>query len=347
MTSSVQLGFIAGTLAFAILGVADRFSPRLLFFALASLGGLANLGLLVARDAAAVFAFRFATGVCLAGVYPVGMKIASGWYRGGLGRAIGWLVGALVAGTALPHLVRDLRTEAPWQAVVIAISVLAVGGGILLALLVPDGPFLAPRGRLRADAIPRLFATRGFRASAFGYFGHMWELYTMWTFAPLLLAAYAAAHGLEGLRVSWWSFWIIGAGAIGCVGGGLLVARWGSARVAAVQLAASGLCCLLVPIVFSAPPAVFLGFLLFWGVVVVGDSPQFSTLSARTAPPELVGTGLTLAVSIGFALTIASIELTSLLRQRVDLSLALAALSAGPLLGLWALRPLWRRGDAS
>jgi MFS family permease len=344
MTSSVQLGFIAGTLGMALLGVADRFSPRLLFLALALAGAACNLGLLAAANVGSVLVARFATGVCLAGVYPVGMKTAAGWYREGLGRAMGWLVGALVAGTALPHLLRDLGAAAPWQAVVVAVSLVAGAGGLSLALLVPDGPHLVPRGRFRPGAVFRLFAVPGYRASVFGYFGHMWELYTMWTFVPLLLAAYAAAQRVPDLRISWWSFWIIGAGALGCVGGGLLAGRLGSARVAAAQLLASGLCCLALPLALAAPPAVFLGFLLFWGVVVVGDSPQFSALNARTAPAELVGTGLTLAVSVGFALTIASIELTAWLAERMPLGQVLALLAVGPVLGLAGLAPLLARG---
>jgi len=340
MTSAVQLGFIAGTLGMALFAIPDRFAPRHIFVSMALAGAACNLGLLVGGGVVAVLAARFATGICLAGIYPVGMRIAASWYREGLGRAIGYLVGAVVLGTALPHFLRALGAGAPWQWVVGSVSVVAAAGGILQALLVPDGPHLKTRGRLRADAIPSLFRVPGFRASAFGYFGHMWELYTFWTFLPVLLALYAAMHGLQGFGVSLWSGAILAAGGLGCAGGGLLVQRFGSARVAGAQLAASGVCCVLLPVAMSAPPVLFLAYLLFWGVVVAGDSPQFSTLNAQSAPAELVGTGLTIATSIGFALTIVSIEFANLLQLRLALPTVLALLAAGPALGLLGLRPL-------
>ena len=343
MTSAVQLGFIAGTLAMALLAIPDRFSSRRLFLTFSLCGAAANLGLLVAESLAWVLLARFATGVCLAGIYPIGMRIAASWYREGLGRAIGYLVGAVVLGTAVPHLLRAAGAGAPWQSVVLGVSLFAALGGVVQAVLVPEGPHLRARGKLRADAIPKLFRVSGFRASAFGYFGHMWELYTFWTFVPVLLGLYAASHGAAHISVSLWSGLVIGVGGIGCAGGGLLVQHFGSARVAGVQLAASGLCCLLAPFLMGAPLPIFLGYLLLWGVVVAGDSPQFSTLNAQSAPPELVGTGLAIAVSIGFALTIASIELANVLQLWLELPVVLAFLAVGPALGLLGLRPLLRQ----
>jgi predicted MFS family arabinose efflux permease len=340
MTSAVQLGFIAGTLASALLVLADRFSPRLIFLISCLLGAAFNLAILATSNGAVVLILRFLTGVTLAGIYPVGMKIAAGWYREGLGKAIGFLVGALVVGTALPHLVRALGGSVPWQAVLASLSVVAAAGGLLLALLVPDGPFLTRNTKLRSNAIRSVFSFPKFRASAFGYFGHMWELYTLWTFVPILLLQHAARSGSNGVDTSLWAFLIIGVGGVGCSVGGVLSRRFGSARVAAIQLAASGLCCLLLPFVFGLSLPVFLAFLLFWGIVVVGDSPQFSALNAQTAPREFVGSGLTIATAIGFAITIPSIELTNVLSQFIEIQWVLPMLVIGPVLGLIALRPL-------
>jgi predicted MFS family arabinose efflux permease len=287
-----------------------------------------------------ILALRFLTGVCLAGIYPVGMKIAAGWYREGLGRAIGFLVGALVLGTALPHLVRAVGGSYSWQTILIAISVIGALGGVLMALFVPDGPHHPKAARFEANAIAKIFSVPSFRASMFGYFGHMWELYTLWAFVPLILSTYVAIHSVEGINVSLWAFLVIAVGSIGCAGGGLLSLKLGSARIAGVQLAASGICCLLLPLFMQLPIWAFLGFLLFWGVVVVGDSPQFSTLNAQTAPPEYVGSGLTIANSIGFTLTVPSILLASELSRIIPVAWVFPTIVIGPILGLVALRPL-------
>jgi len=337
-TSAVQLGFIAGTLVFAFFALSDRCSPRRVFFACALLGALANLGVLAGGDMGALAASRFATGFFIAGLYPVGMKIASGWFREDLGRALGWLVGALVLGTAFPHLLKSLGHAWPWQAVIVGVSLAAVLGGAAMFLLVPDGPYLAKGAPFDPRALGQVFRSRDFRASAFGYFGHMWELYALWAFIPVALAARG-----PGLDVPFWSFAVIAAGFIGCVAGGLASRRVGSARVAFVQLAASGACCLASPWLFGAPDAAYLAFLLFWGVVVVGDSPQFSALNAASAPPDRVGSALTIGNSIGFAITIASIELLNVLATRWPLEYLFLVLAPGPALGLLALRPLMGR----
>jgi MFS family permease len=343
MTSAVQFGFIAGTLAFAVLAISDRFSPRLVFFACSLLGALANLGVYLADGYMALLAMRFLTGFFLAGIYPVGMKIATGWYRSDLGNALGFLVGALVLGTAFPHLIKGLGQTLPWETVLLAVSVLAATGGALMLLLVPDGPHLAQGATFDPRALAVIFRSRNFRASAFGYFGHMWELYAFWAFVPLILSAHLAHYG-ESIRinVSVWAFVIIAAGGLGCAGGGLISLRAGSAPVAFAQLASSGLCCALSPFFFHAPTPVFLAFLVFWGIVVVGDSPQFSALNAANAPPEWVGSALTLGNSIGFAITIVSIQLLNSCVGLVDAAYLLLLLTPGPILGLIALRPLLR-----
>ncbi|WP_347157237.1 MFS transporter [Pontibacter chitinilyticus] len=341
MTSAVQLGFILGTLCFAILSLADRVSPRLLFLLCALLGAGANaLIAFGAQSIIVVLALRALTGFLLAGIYPVGMKIAANWYRGRLGKAIGWLVGALVLGTAFPHLLRALGKALPWQQMLLAVSILAALGGTLMYLLVPDGPYQTKGTRFDVRNLWQVFRAKEFRAAAFGYFGHMWEVYTLWAFVPFILAS--ALPQLPPRQLSFYSFLVIAAGAVGCVGGGYLSQRWGSARVAFVQLLLSGLCC-VASVWLLQVPALLLPFLLFWGIVVAGDSPQFSALTAQTAPPHLVGTALTVVTSIGFAITIASIQLTGYLLAHFQPTGVFLLLAAGPLLGLWRMRLLLRR----
>ena len=345
-TSAVQLGFIAGTLAFAFFAVSDRVSPRIVFFVCSLAGAAANLGVYaLAGGVWSLAAFRFLTGFFLAGIYPVGMKIASGWYRADLGNALGFLVGALVVGTAFPHLLKGLGGALPWETVLVAVSAVAALGGVLMLLFVPDGPYLANAAKFDPGALAVIFRSRRFRASAFGYFGHMWELYAFWAFVPFAIAAHVAANGGRELNVPVWAFAVIAAGFLGCAGGGLASLRAGSARVAFVQLAASGVCCAVSPLLFHAPTPAFLAFLVFWGIVVVGDSPQFSALNAQNAPRELVGSALTIANCIGFAVTIGSIQLLNWLAAATSPALVFLALAPGPVLGLIALAPLLRGRD--
>jgi len=339
VTAAVQLGFIGGTLVFAVLGIADRFHPGNVFLSSALVASARNLAVAVFPGSfIGVLAARFLTGFFLAGIYPVGMKIAAGWYRGGLGRALGFLVGALVLGTASPHLVSAVEADWDWRAVLVASSLAAAAGG-LLVWRIPEGPHLARGAPVRFRGVLGAFRRPSFRAAVLGYFGHMWELYTFWAFVPVWLAA----RGLPQTEVSLASFGVIAAGAVGCAGGGLLTGRLGSGPVALGQLSISGLCCLISPLLFGAPTGILLAFLLVWGVAVAGDSPQFSTLNARYAPRELVGSALTLSYSIGFAITVASLTLLGALRFLLPPSLLLLPLAAGPLAGLWFGRRLWRR----
>jgi MFS family permease len=341
LTSAVQLGFIAGTLAFAFFAISDRYSPRRVFFLCSLLGAAANLSLYwSAADFGALLGSRFVTGFFLAGIYPVGMKIAAGWYQKGLGNAIGWLVGALVLGTAFPHGLRAAEHGWSWELVTWAVSAIAAAGGVLMLLLVPDGPYLAKAARFDPRALAVVFRSQEFRASSFGYFGHMWELYAFWAFVPVVLAAHGSLE--DGRSLSAWTFVVIAAGSLGCIAGGLVSLRAGSARVAYAQLAASGACCVLSPLMFHAPAPLFLAFLVLWGIVVVGDSPQFSALNARWAPSTLVGSALTIANCIGFAITIATLQLLNRLSGHVDPAYLYLPLAAGPVFGLYALRRLVR-----
>jgi MFS family permease len=342
MTSAVQLGFVVGTLLFAFFAVSDRYSPRKVFLLCSLLGSFANLCVyLVADGLTSLLALRFATGFFLAGIYPVGMKIAAGWYERDLGNAIGFLVAALVLGTAFPHLLKAMGQAYPWEAVTITVSVTAALGGLLMWMCVPDGPHLAKGAKFNPRALAVIFRSPLFRASAFGYFGHMWELYAFWAFVPVVLAAhFAEAHA--PLNVPLWAFCVIGAGSIGCAVGGLVSLRVGSARVAFAQLATSGTCCIASPFMFHAPTPVFLAFMLLWGITVVGDSPQISALNAQNAPKALIGSALTIANCIGFSITVISIQLLNQLAPHLNAAFLYLPLTIGPMFGLLALVPLLR-----
>ncbi len=340
LTSAVQLGFITGTLCFAILTVVDRFSPSKVFFSCAAAGALFNLGLLWPENSFwSILWFRFFTGFFLAGIYPVGMKIAADYFSKGLGKSLGFLVGALVLGTASPHLFKNMTQNISWNAVIIIISLIAIFGGLLLMLLVPDGPYRKAGQKLNLFAFLEVFRDQQFRASAFGYFGHMWELYAFWTFVPVMLKSYKHIQPGSAFETSLWSFLIIGIGGLSCVMGGLLSQSFGTRRTASTALLLSGLCCLLSPLVFQTNSSIlFLGFLLFWGMVVIADSPLFSTMVANNAPPEIKGTALTTVNCIGFAITIISIQLINWLQTWTDSLAIYMILALGPVFGLVALR---------
>lgn len=341
MTSSVQLGFIVGTLVFAVLAISDIFSARNIFLICSIIGAFCNAGVYLFADGlASLMVFRFLTGFFLAGIYPIGMKIASGWYQRDLGRAIGFLVAALVLGTAFPHLLKAIGQSVSWSAVVLSVSAIAALGGILMYVLVPDGPYLTKGTKFDPGALKLIFQSKNFRSSAFGYFGHMWELYAFWAFVPVILAAHVGSGTAIRLNIPFWAFLIIGAGSLGCAGGGILSEKFGSARVASFQLAISGLCCIVSPFLFSTPTPVFLLFLLIWGITVVGDSPQFSALNALNAPRALVGTALTIVNCIGFSITIVSIQLLTYASHFIDTRWMFLLLTVGPAAGLYAMRSL-------
>jgi MFS family permease len=342
-TSAVQLGFIVGTLCFAFLTIADRFSPRIVFFICSLFGAFSNLLIyLVADGLALLLVFRFLSGFFLAGIYPVGMKIADGWYQQELGEVLGFLIGAIVLGTAFPHLLKGAGRFVPWETVILSVSGVALLGGLAMLILVPDGPFLSQGNKFDPKALVVIFQSKDVRAASFGYFGHMWELVAFFAFVPVILAHYVATNPQVSLNIPFWSFCIIAGGCMGCVGGGIISKKAGSASVAFIQLAASGICCLFSPLFFHASTGFFLFILIFWGMVVSGDSPQFSTLIAKKAPPTLVGSALTIVTSIGFAITIVSIELLNSVSLYMNHSYIFLILSVGPILGLGFLWPLVR-----
>jgi MFS family permease len=340
VTSAIQLGFIFGTLLFAFFSVSDRFSPRKLFLACSILGSLSNILIyLVAYNLFTLLVLRFLTGFFLTGIYPVGMKIAAGWYKGKLGNAIGMLVGALVLGTAFPHLLKSFGGSLPWEQVIFIISGFSLLGGITMYLLVKDGPYISSGTKFDPKAIIKIFKYEKLRSSALGYFGHMWELYTFWALIPVILIYYLKLNPGE-LNISFWSFIIIASGSAGCIVGGVISKKTGSAKVAFIQLSLSGFCCLISPLMFNTSAPFFLIFLIFWGIVVVGDSPQYSAIIALAAPKELVGSGLTIVNSIGFALTILSLWFVYQFIGVIEISYALMILALGPILGLISMKKL-------
>ena len=334
ITTSVQLGFILGTLIFAMLKIADRFSPSRVFMICAFLGAMANLLIALSASSIEMLLLRFMTGFFLAGIYPVGMKIASDYHQRGLGVALGFLVGALVLGTASPHLIKTFLSSQSWKMVLYGTSSLSVVGGILIGFFVPNGPFRRKSAGLDLSAFLRVFTFRKFRGAALGYFGHMWELYAFWAFLPTYIHLYCQSSVL-GISVSFLTFSTIAVGSFGCVVGGYYSLIIGSEKVAFRALSVSLLCIISSPFALMLPIWLFVPFLMIWGLAVIIDSPQFSSSAAANAPPELTGTALTIMNSIGFLITIGSISLLNNLQIQPFI---FYWLMPGPLLGLILFR---------
>lgn len=339
LTSMVQFGFIAGTLVFAIFAISDIFAPSKVFFVCGIAASIFNLGIcLEFSDVNLLLLFRFLTGFMLAGIYPVGMKIASDYFKDGLGKSLGFLVGALVLGTAFPHLLKTFTADFPWKYVIYATSTLSLIGASCVFFFVPNGPFRMAGQKFDFSACLSGFKNINFRSAAFGYFGHMWELYTFWAFLPGILLLYKSTHDVAKLNVSLFAFLIIASGGLSCMIGGLLSQKFGAKKIATIALSVSGLCCLLSPIfLFADSVYIFFMFLFIWGLAATADSPLFSSLVAKNAPEHLRGTSLTLVNCIGFAITIVSIQLLNILSKEMNSHYLYMVLAIGPILGLWAL----------
>lgn len=340
LTSAVQFGFISGTLTFAILTISDRFSPSKVFFMSAVFGAVCNLGILwKSNGLISLLIFRFFTGFFLAGIYPVGMKIATDYFKNGLGKSLGYLVGALVLGTAFPHFLNGLPDAFNWKSVLICTSSLALFGGVLMFAFVPNGPYRQASQQTNFSAFLNVFKNTKFRAMTVGYFGHTWELYSFWAFLPVFISRYSNKHPELSLNTSLLSFSIIGIGGLACVLSGSLSKVFGVKKIALISLCLSCLCCVLFPFIFNSTSEIlFFGFLFFWGMVVIADSPLLSTLIAQNAPVEHKGTALTIVNCIGFLLTIVSIQCITYLMEITDSNGIYSLLAIGPVFGVIALK---------
>lgn len=342
LTMAVQGGFVAGTLAIAASNLADRISARQLVWMGALAGAAANLSVLFAASGWIVIGLRFLTGAALAAIYPPAMKIAASWFRVGRGFALGLLIAALTLGKAVPYLITTLFGD-NWRLPLLIASALAILAALIVITVVRSGPHLADTAPFDPHAVRRILGNRGARLAILGYLGHMWELYAMWTWIGTFAAASFLAAGLGPRSVTAGSlaaFLAIGSGAAGCALAGFVADRLGKARVARWALLASAACCLLTIAVYGRAPALTFFLVMVWGFAVVADSAQFSALVSEHAPVDHVGTALTLQTSLGFLLTMVTIDTLPRVAGAVGWQYAAVLLVPGPVLGALAMQRL-------
>ncbi|MDH3712805.1 MAG: MFS transporter [Gammaproteobacteria bacterium] len=347
-TSSVQTGFVAGTLLSAMFGLADRLDMRRFFMSCTLLAAAANaVILLVEPTSPVVIVCRFVTGAAMAGIYPIGMKLAITWAKGDIGLLVGLLVGALTLGSGAPHLFNAMG-GIDWRFTIAATSLVALGAAFAINL-VRIGPNLGLSPRFDPRIALNAYAKPALRLANFGYLGHMWELYAMWAWLALFLHASFTGHLLEPAL---WSrlaaFAVIGVGgAIGAVLGGVLADRIGRTALTMGAMAASGTCAITIGFLFGAAPWLVFSVALVWGVVVIADSAQFSASIVELSEPGTVGTMLTMQTSVGFLLTLATVHLVPTMVDTVGWSFAFATLAVGPFFGVWAMGRLRAHPDSA
>lgn len=338
LTMAVQAGFVAGTLVSAVLNLPDVVNARYLFGAGCLLGGVANAAIAWAGGPVTLIALRLVTGFALALVYPPGMKIAAGWFLARRGTALGILIGALTVGSAFPHLLAIFSARVAWRTMVVVASTLGFAGGALVITQVGDGPYVTRSSAFDPRAIVRVFSERGTRLATFGYLGHMWELYAVWTW----IAAFAGTALRSTRAGSALAFLTIASGAGGSVLAGLVADRVGKARVAMLAMIVSAACAAAAGLLFPAGLIALVVLGVVWGVAVVADSAQLSALVAEHSPRDHVGTALTVQTCAGFLLTMASIRLVPVVARAVGWQWAFVCLVPGPVLGAVAVAGLRR-----
>jgi len=348
LTSGVQLGFVIGCLASALLGLPDRFDPRRLFAVSAAIGAVANALLLAVNPAsAAAPLLRLVTGVCMAGVYPVGMKLAATWAKGDMGLMVGILVGALTLGSASPHLFNALG-GVDWRIPITVSSISAVVAAILIGLA-GIGPNRAAAPRFDPHYVTTAWRDVPLRLANLGYLGHMWELYAMWTWIGVFLdASFAAtlAPDRAAMAAKLGAFVTVASGAVGCVAAGFLADRFGRTTLTIAAMAISGSCAATVGLLFGGPAWALVTVCVVWGVTIVADSAQFSASVAELSDPTRVGTMLTLQTALGFTLTLVTIHLMPLWVHGFGWRGAFVPLALGPLVGVIAMARLRARPEA-
>lgn len=338
MSTATQVGFGTGALIYAALGLADRFDPRIVFAISAGLAAGSNALLLVAPiGGAEAVALRAATGAFLAGVYPVGMKIAVGWAKRDRALLVGALVGALTLGSAVPHLIA-IMGGADWRTTIAATSLIAAAGGAVL-LAIGLGPYHARAPRLDPTAVRLAWTDRRIRYAILGYIGHMWELYALWAWIGVIAgASFAAAGVTDGDLAKLTAFLAIALGGFVCIPAGRRADRRGKGPVAAAILATSATLALISALTFGGPVWLVMPVLILWGVMVIPDSALFSSLVADAAPPERAGSIMTLQNALGFLLTAVTVQVTPLAASFLGWPVVLALMAIGPALGVLAMR---------
>lgn len=343
LTIAVQLGFVFGAVSSAAFTLADVFAPKWLFCVAAVGAAAVNAAIALAHGPGLAILLRFLTGFFLAGVYPVGLKLLSTWFRRGRGMALGVMVGALTLGSAMPHFVNGVGGLG-WQQVILATSMLTLAGALLAALTVHDGPFPFSRAPFDPRQAGQVFRNRGVRLASMGYFGHMWELYAMWAWFLAFATDSLVQSGHPNPRqtAALATFAVIGIGAVGCWLGGILGDHWGRTSTTATAMAISGTCALVIGFTFGHAFALVLTVGLIWGLTVVADSAQFSTIVTELADQSYVGTAVTLQLAVGFTLTVLTIWLVPILRDHLGWHWTFAFLAPGPFIGLLVMLHLRR-----